>query len=200
MMSHALAWEPEIRARSSAAAGPRRRPRLQGPAWVIPPLSVEGLTPTIAASLCPPPRLGSFSAASGWSIRTGGPSVVGTAYFSGGSFIVDTDAALHKPFTATASNTISLVTGHTYEFSYSWTAYVDNPLVMTTALVIHGEVVPGSMAEASARSTRGTVRASYTAATSKPTVIAVRTVVLGSPSTRVGNYVMTSPISVRCTA
>lgn len=181
-----------------------RRALTAGAVWSVPVIAVGAAAPAYAASLCP--VIPTFSAANGWLLTVVGLGTGGSARFSNGSFVVDTDALANTTYTATASRSIQVVAGVAYTFVLSFSAYVANARPMTLSLSVGGTTLtPNPLVDTGAlRANNGsstthtnTQSASYVApVTGLVTLALVDTIT--STGTTVGDDITVSSLSVGC--
>ncbi|MGG5257896.1 hypothetical protein [Phycicoccus avicenniae] len=161
----------------------------------------------MAASLCP--VIPAF-ADPAWRLTTSGTSVSGSgaASFSGGTFEQTLDAARGTTFTATATTSVSVVTGTIYTFVLSYRAYVTNAQPMRTYLDVAGVPLTGLAlvdtavlsVNSGANHNVGSRTAVHVATTTGTVNLAVRTVV-STPSggATAGDDMLVHPLVLTCT-
>jgi hypothetical protein len=184
-----------------------RRTVASGAVWAVPTIAVGAAAPAVAASACP--TIPTFGAANGWSLSTTGAGVPGSgsARFSGGSFVCDTDAAALSTYTATASRGLPVLAGVQYTFLLSFTALVTNPRPMTLRLSIGGTALSptplvdtGALSPNGGSSTNhtGTRTASWVAPTDGTVTLALTVSISSTLLTTAGDDITVTSLSVAC--
>lgn len=126
-----------------SSARPTRRSVARGAAWAVPVIAVGAAAPALAASPGACPSLPPFSEADGWTLDVTGTGG-GEASFVGEAFFMNTDPGVGQTVTATASHSLEVVSGRSYQFSYSYEAFTGWNTPMAQELLVDGLLVPGS--------------------------------------------------------
>lgn len=179
----------------SAPHRPGRRGIARGAAWAVPIIAVGAAAPaTAASSSCP--SLPPFAEETGWTLETRGGGA-GEALFSGGTFFANTDPHPSAPFTATASHSLDVVLGRTYEFSYAYTAYTGWSTPMSQQLLVDGMSVPGSGFDTNSSGESGIRSVLWVAWTTGTVTFSVQTSIAWDGNVY-GDDITAYPVTVTC--